>query len=140
VPDNDSFLEFLDRSLVDYVVLARYMRLIPPSICWKYGGGRIVNLHPGLLPPVPGANPYREAASRRMLVFGATVHFVSPDLGMAGQIIHQDTFSVAPGTPLDEVVRRGENEHEPACLIEGLRRVVQREVELRFHKVAGRTI
>jgi len=73
-----------------------------------------------------------------MLVFGATVHYVSPDLGMAGQIIHQDTFSVRPGTPIEEVMRYGESEHEPACLVEGLRRVVHREVELRFHKVAAR--
>jgi formyltetrahydrofolate deformylase len=137
-PDDNALLELFDRYLVDYIVLARYMRMIPPSICWKYGGGRIVNLHPGLWSPTPGSNPYREATARRMLVFGATVHFVGPDLGMGGQIIHQDTFSVPPGTPLEEVIRRGENEHEPACLVEGLRRVVQREVELRFHKVAVR--
>src|SRR5262249_42606199 len=58
VPDNDLLLSLLDRYLVDYVVLARYARLVPPAVCWKYGGGRIVNLHPGLLPPVPGGNPY----------------------------------------------------------------------------------
>jgi len=68
-------------------------------------------------------------------VFGATVHFVGPDLSLGGQIIHQDTFPVRPGTPLEEITARGRATHEPGCLIEGLRRVAHREVELRFHKV-----
>jgi formyltetrahydrofolate deformylase len=140
VPDNSRLLSLLDRYAVDYVVLARYMRLLPASVCWQYGGGRIVNLHPGLLPPFPGGNPYREAYLRRMLVFGATVHFVGPSLSLGGQIVHQETFSVRPGTPLEEIERVGHETHEPACLIEGLRRVVQREVELRFHKVARRVV
>src|SRR5262249_9123439 len=50
-PDNARLLSLLDQYAVDYVILARYMRLVPASICWQYGGGRIVNLHAGLLPP-----------------------------------------------------------------------------------------
>jgi formyltetrahydrofolate deformylase len=135
VPDGRRLLALLDRYRVDYVALARYMRMVPPAVCWAYAGGRIVNVHPGLLPPAPGSNPYREAYLGRMLVFGATVHFVGPDLSFGGQIIHQDTFTVRPGTPLEEVAAIGQATHEPACLVEGLRRVAHREVELRFHKV-----
>jgi hypothetical protein len=72
-----------------------------------------------------------------MLTFGATVHFIVPELDEGGQIIHQGTFTVAPGTPLKEVIRIGQAEHEPRCLVEGLRRVVDREVELHFHKVVA---
>jgi formyltetrahydrofolate deformylase len=64
-----------------------------------------------------------------------------PELDAGDQIIHQDTFTVAPGTPLEQIVRIGETDHEPTCLVEGLRRVLDREVELHFHKVvplAGR--
>ncbi len=136
-PDNDLVVELLDRYEVDYVVLARYMRLIPPSICWKFAGGRIINLHHGLLPAFPGAQPYRDAYGHRMLTYGATVHFIVPELDAGDQIIHQDTFTVAPGTSLDQIVRIGESDHEPACLVEGLRRVVDREVELHFHKVVA---
>jgi formyltetrahydrofolate deformylase len=141
-PDNDRMVELFDRYEVDYIVLARYMRLIPPSLCWKFAGGRIINLHHGLLPAFPGAQPYRDAYSHRMLTYGATVHFIVPELDAGDQIIHQDTFTVAPGTSLAQVVRIGETDHEPTCLVEGLRRVLDREVELRFHKVipaAGRT-
>jgi len=134
-PDNEKMVELFDRYEVDYVVLARYMRLIPPSTCWKYSGGRIINLHHGLLPAFPGPQPYQDAYSRRMLTYGATVHFIVPELDAGGQIIHQDTFTVGPGTPLAEIVRVGTTDHEPCCLVEGLRRVVEREVELHFHRV-----
>jgi hypothetical protein len=70
-----------------------------------------------------------------MLTYGATVHFIVPELDAGDQIIHQDTFTVLPGTPLAEIIRLGEREHEPRCLVEGLRRVVDREVELHYHKV-----
>jgi formyltetrahydrofolate deformylase len=138
-PDQGRMVELLDQYEVDYIVLARYMRLIPASICWKFAGGRIVNLHHGLLPAFPGPQPYRDAYKQRMLTFGATVHFIVPELDAGAQIIHQDTFTVAPGTPLADIVRTGERDHEPRCLVEGLRRVLDREVELHFHKVVRPT-
>jgi formyltetrahydrofolate deformylase len=134
-PDNERMVELFDRYEVDYVVLARYMRLIPPSTCWKYAGGRIVNLHHGLLPAFPGSRPYQDAYSHRMLTYGATIHFIVPELDAGDQIIHQDTFTVPPGTALEQILHIGQTDHEPACLVEGLRRVVEREVALHFHKV-----
>ena len=60
---------------------ARYMRVLPPASCWKYAGGRIINLHHGLLPGFPGFRPYHDAYNARMLTFGATCHFIIPDWG-----------------------------------------------------------
>lgn len=134
-PNNQHFAELLDEHEVDLVVLARYMRVLPPSLCWMFGGGRIINLHHGLLPSFPGATPYQDAYSHRMLTYGATIHFIVPELDAGNQIIHQTTFTVAPGTPLAEVMQYGQTEHEPRCLVEGLRRVVDREVELHFQRV-----
>jgi formyltetrahydrofolate deformylase len=139
-PDNERLVQLLDHYEVDYIVLARYMRLIPPDMCWKFAGGRIINLHHGLLPAIPGADPYRDAYAQHMLAFGATVHFIVPELDEGGQIIHQETFSVVPGTTLEEVVRIGQTEHEPRCLVEGLRRVVDQEVELHFHRVVAAAV
>ena len=70
-----------------------------------------------------------------MLTFGATCHFIVPDLDAGNQIIHQETMSVPPGTKLDDIIRRGEADNEPRCLVEGVRRVVDREVQLHFHRV-----
>lgn len=136
-PDNERMVELIDRYQADYIVLARYMRLVPASTCWKFAGGRIINLHHGLLPAYPGAQPYQDAFSRRMLTYGATVHFIVPELDAGNQIIHQDAFTVAPGTPLDQIIRIGEREHEPRCLVEGLRRVLNHEVELHFNRVVA---
>ena len=136
-PDNDQMVEIFDRYQVDYILLARYMRVLPASTCWRFAG-RIINLHHGLLPPFPGFRPYEDAYQHRMLTYGATVHFIVPDLDAGNQIIHQSTFTVFPGTPLDQIKRQGESDHEPSCLVEGVRRVLEREVELHFHRVIRR--
>ncbi|MHC4876430.1 MAG: formyltetrahydrofolate deformylase, partial [Planctomycetota bacterium] len=137
-PDNERMVGLFDEYDVDYVVLARYMRMIPASTCWRYAGGRIINLHHGLLPSFPGPRPYEDAFSHHMLTFGATVHFIVPELDAGNQIINQSSFSVFPGTPLEEIKRMGEEDNEPACLVEGLRRAVDRIVELHFHRVVRR--
>ncbi len=136
-PDNDQMVEIFDRYQVDYILLARYMRVLPASTCWRFAG-RIINLHHGLLPPFPGFRPYEDAYQHRMLTYGATIHFIVPDLDAGNQIIHQSTFTVFPGTPLQEIKRQGESDHEPGCLVEGVRRVLSREVELHFHRVIRR--
>ncbi len=133
--DDERLIAVCDQYEVDYLVLARYMRVLPPASCWKYAGGRILNLHHGLLPSFPGIRPYHEAFAARMLTYGATCHFIVPELDAGNQIIYQSTFTVAPGVKLDEIVRRGQDDNEPHCLVEGVRRVVDREVQLHFHRV-----
>lgn len=135
--DDNKLVELFDHYDVDYVVLARYMRILPPDTCWKFAGGRIINLHHGLLPGFPGFRPYHDAYQARMLCFGATCHFIVPELDAGNQTIHQSTFSVLPGTPLDEVIHQGQEENEPRCLAEGVRRVVNNEVKLHFHRVVA---
>jgi formyltetrahydrofolate deformylase len=137
--DDERLVELLDEYQVDYVVLARYMRVLPAATCWKYAGGRIINLHHGLLPSFPGLQPYQDAYTGRMLTYGATCHFIVPELDAGNQIIHQSTFTVPPGTKLDEIVRIGQTDNEPRCLVEGVRRVVSRVVQLHFHRVVKRT-
>jgi formyltetrahydrofolate deformylase len=136
-PDTGRMVELFDQYQVDYIVLARYMRVLPPGTCWQFAG-RIINLHHGLLPPFPGFRPYEDAYQHRMLTYGATVHFIVPELDAGNQIIHQSTFTVLPGTPLEAIKRQGESDHEPSCLVEGVRRVADREVELHFHRVVRR--
>jgi formyltetrahydrofolate deformylase len=138
--DDQRLLGILDEHQVDYVVLARYMRILPPASCWKYAGGRIINLHHGLLPSFPGPRPYHDAAASRMLTYGATCHFIVPELDAGNQIINQTTYTVPPGTKLEEIIRIGQEDNEPRCLVEGVRRVVDREVQLHFHRVVAATL
>jgi formyltetrahydrofolate deformylase len=139
-PDDGKLISLCDEYDVDYIILARYMRILSPDACWKYAGGRIVNLHHGLLPSFPGMRPYHEAYASRMLTYGATCHFIVPELDAGNQIIYQSTFTVPPGMKIDEIARRGQEDNEPHCLVEGVRRVVTREVQLHFHRVVARKI
>jgi formyltetrahydrofolate deformylase len=135
--DDDRMIAICDELAVDYIVLARYMRILPPASCWKYAGGRIINLHHGLLPSFPGIHPYHDAYAARMLTYGATCHFIVPELDAGNQIIHQSTFSVSPGTPREAIIREGQEKNEPNCLVEGVRRVVAGEVVLHFNRVVA---
>jgi formyltetrahydrofolate deformylase len=137
-PDDERMIALCDEHAVDYIVLARYMRILPAASCWKYAGGRIINLHHGLLPSFPGMQPYHEAFASRMLTYGATSHFIVPELDAGCQIIYQSTFMVPPGMPRDEIIRRGQEDNEPHCLVEGVRRVVDGEVQLHFNRVVAR--
>lgn len=134
VNDND-LIGVCDEFQVDYIILARYMRILTAASCWKYAGGRIINLHHGLLPSFPGIRPYHDAYAGRMLTYGATCHFIVPELDAGNQTICQTTFTVPPGTRLPEIIRLGQEDNEPRCLVEGVRRVVDREVQLHFHRV-----
>jgi formyltetrahydrofolate deformylase len=136
--NDDGMIAVLDEHNVDYVILARYMRILPPASCWKYAGGRIINLHHGLLPSFPGPRPYHDAYASRMLTYGATCHFIVPELDAGNQIIYQSTYTVPPGMKLDEIIRLGQEDNEPRCLVEGVRRVVDGEVQLHFHRVVAR--
>jgi formyltetrahydrofolate deformylase len=136
--DDHKMVQLIDRYQADYVVLARYMRVLPPDTCWKFAGGRIINLHHGLLPSFRGLRPYHDAYAARMLTFGATCHFIVPELDAGNQTINQTTFSVEPGTKLEDVIKQGQQNNEPACLVEGVRRVCDREVQLHFHRVIAR--
>ncbi len=138
IPDEELLTAVCDEQQVDYIVLARYMRVLPPATCWKFAGGRIINLHHGLLPSFPGIRPYHDAHANRMLTFGATCHFIVPELDAGNQIINQSTFTVPPGMKLDDIIRLGQEDNEPRCLVEGVRRVVAREVQLHFHRVVAR--
>ena len=138
VADDEAMVHALDEFDADYVVLARYMRILPASTCWQFAGGRIINLHHGLLPGFPGFRPYHAAFAARMLTYGATCHFIIPELDAGNQTINQRTFSVLPGTPLEQIIRQGESQNEPRCLVEGVRRVVDREICLRFDRVVAR--
>jgi formyltetrahydrofolate deformylase len=137
-PDDERMIALCDELEVDYIVLARYMRILPAASCWKYAGGRIINLHHGLLPSFPGMQPYHEAFASRMLTYGATCHFIVPELDAGCQIIYQSTFTVPPGMSRDEIIRRGQEDNEPHCLVEGVRRVVDGEVQLHFNRVVAR--
>ena len=85
-------LKELSKYSFDYMVLAKYMRILTPKFVSAYEG-KIINIHHSFLPAFIGANPYKQAYERGVKIIGATAHFVTNDLD-EGPIIYQDIIRV----------------------------------------------
>lgn len=104
----------LRRCEPDLIVLARYMRILPPDLVSTFRH-RIINIHPSLLPHFPGAAPYRQAFDSGVRVHGCTAHFVTEQLDQ-GPVILQDVFHINVGADTVEDVRRKGYELEARTL------------------------
>ena len=102
----------------DVIVLARYMQILPASVCAQYPG-KIINIHHSFLPSFVGAKPYHQAAERGVKLIGATCHYVTAELD-AGPIIEQDVVRVGHHNSVDDMVRLGKDV-EKMVLARGLR-------------------
>jgi formyltetrahydrofolate deformylase len=102
----------------DCVVLARYMQILPPTLCQDYAG-RVINIHHSFLPSFAGAKPYHQAAKRGVKLIGATCHYVTEELD-AGPIIEQDVARVTHRQQAEDMVRIGKDV-ERRVLARGLR-------------------
>jgi len=98
-PDRDSFdaalAELIDTFHPDFVVLAGFMRILSAGFVARYHG-RLVNIHPSLLPAYGGLNTHARALHDGVRIHGCTVHFVTPDLDH-GPIIIQAAVPVLGG-------------------------------------------
>ncbi|HSN41027.1 MAG TPA: phosphoribosylglycinamide formyltransferase, partial [Burkholderiales bacterium] len=84
----------IDSHRPDLVVLAGFMRILTDAFVAHYSG-RMINIHPSLLPAFPGLNTHRRALEAGVRVHGCTVHFVTPVLDH-GPIIIQAAVPVQP--------------------------------------------
>ena len=101
----------------DYLVLAKFMRILSPNFVSQFIN-KIVNIHHSFLPAFIGASPYRQAHQRGVKLIGATAHFVTNDLD-EGPIIAQQTIPVNHTFQPADMVRTGK-EIETAVLIKAL--------------------
>ena len=107
---------------IDLVCLAGYMRLLSLEFVNKFRG-RILNIHPSLLPAFPGLHPHKQALDAGVASSGCTVHFVDESLD-GGAVIAQRTVPVLPGDTEELLAARIlEQEHE--LYAEAVARVVK---------------
>ncbi len=85
----------IDAHRPDLVVLAGFMRVLTDAFVEHYAG-RLLNIHPSLLPSFPGLHTHRKALEAGVRVHGATVHFVTPTLD-CGPVVIQAAVPVLPG-------------------------------------------
>ena len=100
-------LRRLDRERPDLVVLARYMQILSPEFVFHYEG-RILNIHPSLLPAFPGPRAYEQAFNKGVDYIGVTAHFVTSELD-TGPIICQQAARIDKSrATIQELVRVGQ--------------------------------
>ena len=113
-PDREQFdvalAELIDQHSPDLVVLAGFMRLLTPGFVNRYFG-RLINIHPSLLPSFPGLHTHQQAIDAGVKFHGATVHFVTAELDH-GPIIAQAIVPVLDDDTEDTLAARVlEQEH-----------------------------
>ncbi len=99
-------LRLLEKHEVDFVVLARFMKILSPNFVWRFKN-KIINIHPSLLPSFPGPQAYRQAYERGVKIAGVTAHFVTMHLD-EGPIICQGSFPIRSAMTLKEIVAAGQ--------------------------------
>ncbi|PTR01312.1 formyltetrahydrofolate deformylase [Mucilaginibacter yixingensis] len=115
----------------DYVILAKFMRILSPEFNSRFPE-RIINIHHSFLPAFIGASPYRRAFERGVKLIGATAHFVTNDLD-EGPIIEQQTIPVNHTFGVTEMVTSGK-EIEKAVLSRAMQLVFEDRVFITGNK------
>jgi formyltetrahydrofolate deformylase len=117
----------IDAHSPEYVVLARYMRVLSEPFVARYAK-RLVNIHHSFLPAFAGASPYRQAYARGVKLIGATAHFVTAELD-DGPIIAQDVIAVDHSFTPERMAQAG-RDVEKLVLARAVRLVLEERVFL----------
>jgi phosphoribosylglycinamide formyltransferase-1 len=100
----DRFIAAIQAAQADLVVLAGFMRVLKPKFLGAFAG-RIINLHPSLLPAFPGLDGIGQAFRAGVKETGCTVHHVTVEVD-AGQVIEQARVTVEPGDTLETLTAK----------------------------------
>ena len=120
-------LKLLEEHEVDFVVLARFMKILSPNFVWRYKN-KIINIHPSLLPSFPGPQAYRQAYEKGVKIAGVTAHFVNMHLD-EGPIIAQGSFDIRPGMALSEIIATGQK-IEAQVLLKAVKRYLSKRLDI----------
>jgi formyltetrahydrofolate deformylase len=126
-------LDLVSELSIDFVVLARYMRILSPELCAKMAG-RIINIHHSFLPSFKGARPYHQAHAHGVKLIGATAHYVTADLD-EGPIIEQEVARVDHTSSPEDLAAIGRDAERVA-----LARAVRWHAEHRVLRHGRRTV
>lgn len=125
-------LKLVDDSHADFIVLARFMKILSPTFAWRHKN-KIINIHPSLLPSFPGPQAYRQAFEHGVKIAGVTAHFVSMHLD-EGPIIAQGSFPIEPEMQLRDVVRAGQAQ-ERVVLLKAIKAYLSKRLDVYWGKV-----
>lgn len=122
-------LRALEEHEIDFVVLARFMKILSPNFVWRYKN-KIINIHPSLLPSFPGPQAYRQAYEQGVKIIGVSAHFVTMNLD-EGPIIAQECFAVRPRMSLKDIIAAGQK-LEAATLLKAVRLYLDKRLDVHW--------
>ena len=125
-------MEAIDACSPDYVILAKYMRILSPKFIRHYPLGKLINIHHSFLPAFMGAKPYYQAFTRGVKIIGATAHFVTDNLD-EGPIIEQDVIKVNHRYDPDTLAKAG-HDVEQMVLLRAVNKVLDDKVFIHGNK------
>ncbi len=121
----------LESYKIDLTVLARFMQILPDTLCAKLQG-KAINIHHSFLPSFAGARPYQQAYDRGVKLIGATCHYVTKDLD-EGPIIEQSVKRISHSDSAADMVRKGKD-CEVTALAHGVRNHLEDRVIIHRNK------
>jgi formyltetrahydrofolate deformylase len=124
-------IEIIDGYQPDYLILAKFMRVLSPAFTQHYTH-KIINIHHSFLPAFIGANPYRQAYERGVKIIGATAHFVNDNLE-EGPIITQDVIHVTHSQSTAQMAMAGKDV-EKVVLAKALKLILEDRVFIHRNK------
>lgn len=101
---DQAMMEKIDAYQPDLVVLAGFMRILTSEFCTRYEG-RLMNIHPSILPSFTGLHTHERALAAGCRVAGCTIHFVTPELD-CGPIISQGVVPIFDNDTADDIAAR----------------------------------
>lgn len=128
----DRMMKVIDEYNPDYIVLAKYMRILSPKMVAHYPLGKLINIHHSFLPAFIGAKPYHQAYERGVKIIGATAHFVTDNLD-EGPIIEQDVIQVTHRFSANDMAKAG-RDVERIVLVRALNKVFDNKVFIHGNK------
>jgi len=120
-------MEVIDGYAPEYIVLAKYMRILTPTFVARYRD-RVINIHHSFLPAFIGAKPYHQAYQRGVKIIGATAHIVTDDLD-TGPIIAQNVIPINHTYTATAMVQAG-RDAEKITLAKAVKLVLEEKVFL----------
>jgi len=133
IEHENEMLKIITPTNPDFIILAKFMRILTPNFVEKFPN-KIINIHHSFLPAFIGANPYKQAYDRGVKIIGATAHFVNNNLD-DGPIIEQDVIRVNHEMSWEEMRLKGRDIEKIV-----LSRAIKYAIEDRIFVYANKTI
>jgi len=133
VEHENEMLKIIEPTNPDFIILAKFMRILTPNFVERFPN-KIINIHHSFLPAFIGANPYKQAYDRGVKIIGATAHFVNNNLD-DGPIIEQDVIRVSHEMSWEEMRMQGRDIEKIV-----LSRAIKLAIEDRIFVYANKTI